>query len=473
MANTPSILALETDSAWVVILAVSCATLAGAIIFRKLIGKTGGAWGALLLSLPLVLPLVAALAFASAVLPEISVLNPASPSFLKRSTGPVHLLMLADERSRVVTPYAVTGSAGPWLLLIGGAVAAFMLIRRGMGVAMLHRLVARCSRPRSNGEMVARAKMRALVRETKIKRTPELLVLPVGCSGAFAVGGRRPRVLLSRDLIGCLDEQELEATLAHEVAHIEAKDSPLLFTAGLLRDLVAWNPLGHIAYKRLMSDREIEADRRAAVLTGRPLDVASGLLKVCEAVGYNGGRRARSALAFGGKGSLKKRVSGLLVMADGGIAPDGASKTLYPMAALAVALLGLTVGARVANQDLGAFAIVWGGSSSTAEPADLWVPPARSHHVEAVRHRVTATRTPKTARLAAQKIELRPARAPEFTDGFAFKAKNLSLWVKWMSRQARSVPPASLRWEGRQDWLMVPIVSDPMGAGFRVYRLSY
>ena len=42
VSASPTILALETDSAWVVVLAVSAVTLIAALILRRLIGRPGG-----------------------------------------------------------------------------------------------------------------------------------------------------------------------------------------------------------------------------------------------------------------------------------------------------------------------------------------------------------------------------------------------------------------------------------------------
>ena len=78
----PTILALQADSAWFVIVAVSLVTLPVVLLLRRLIDRPGGLASGILLSLPLALPLVAAVLYGHPVLPEIAVLRPALQAVL-------------------------------------------------------------------------------------------------------------------------------------------------------------------------------------------------------------------------------------------------------------------------------------------------------------------------------------------------------------------------------------------------------
>ena len=73
----PTIVAVQTDSAWVVILAVSAATLLAVMLVRRLIHHPGGIASGLLLCLPLALPLIAAVSFDHAALPVVAILDDA------------------------------------------------------------------------------------------------------------------------------------------------------------------------------------------------------------------------------------------------------------------------------------------------------------------------------------------------------------------------------------------------------------
>jgi Zn-dependent protease with chaperone function len=459
----PTILALETDSAWVVVLAVSVVTLPAALLLRRIIGRPGGAASGLLLGLPLLLPVVAGLAYEHAVLPEIAVLRPVGSALGDEPGGLMHLLFLRDGRSNVVTPYAFSGSAGPWLLVFGVAVSSFMLLRRFVGALLVHRLVVRSRPLRGEGrEDAIRTQVAALAGAAGMKTSPEVRILPRGVAGAFAVGARRPRILVAEPLLEVLHEAELEAILAHEVAHLEARDVPLMFGAGVLRDMLAWNPLSHLALRRLLSDREFEADRRAAAMTGRPLDLASGLLKMCELM--RGAKHAdRSALAFlrsGGK--VSRRVAHLIDLADDRLALRTADRLPYLAAALVVALLGLQAGARLAGQESAALAIVVGTPTETSR--GLWVP---KHHVaaepEPTPHTVRARRRPGQLDLR------RTARYPELLYG-AVKEKDLPRWINAVSRIADrlNISATTLRWQARA----VPIFSQPTVGPISILRME-
>lgn len=96
---------------------------------------------------------------------------------------------------------------------------------------------------------------------------------------AHCYGWRRPVVTLGREWLAQLDEQELEAVLAHELAHFKQKDQLLMLVAQTCRDLLFFNPLVHSIFHRLHLAREEAADIRALQITRNPLALASGLLK--------------------------------------------------------------------------------------------------------------------------------------------------------------------------------------------------
>ena len=444
VSAAPTILALETDSAWAVVLAVSAVTLTAAILLRRLIGRPGGFGAGLLLAVPLLLPIVAALVFQRAVLPEIAVLEPVGAALFDRPNRLLHVLLVTDGASDRVIPYALSGSAGPWLLVIGLGASSFMLLRRLLGTVMVHRLLRQC-RPlgKERREAAVRDRVEALAHAVGLRRSPEVLILPPGLSGAFVVGTRRPRILLARGLMQALDQDELEGVLAHEIAHLESRDVPVVVGAGVLRDMVAWNPLAHLAFRRLLTDRELEADRRAAALTGRPLELASGLVKMCRLM-----RQERLSAAWTGvaflrpAGRVSRRVNNLLALADGGTETAGAGRVPYLAAALLVALLGLQAGAKLAAQDASAFAIVVGTTEGVER--GLWVP--KHERSRALRE----AEAREAGRSQAPQAVARSPRYPELLDGIV-KEKDLPKWMRTLSRlSARlNLSPTTLRWQGR------------------------
>jgi hypothetical protein len=258
-----------------------------------------------------------------------------------------------------------------------------------------------------------------------------------------------------------LDPEELEALLAHEIAHLQSHDVSVTFVAGLLRDLVAWNPVGHLAYRRLMEDRELEADRRAAALTSRPLAVASGLIKVCELLGARK-RRHRFALGFfAERGGVKRRVASLLDAADGRLALGSAGNIPYVFAAVAVAVLGLQVGARVAAESP-AVVIAWAGSDSAVR---TWSPDeSRALRGQAPKPVVPVKRQVDQVRprhfAPAGASSLRPRDVPAW-----FEAMD-----RWTKRQRAEF--VRMRWRSRQNWEATPLFAQFSMGPFELYRVA-
>lgn len=448
----PTILALETDSAWVVILAVSFITLPTALLLRRLIARPGGMASGILLLLPLLLPVVAAVAYQQAVLPEIAVLQPVK-DVLERGGGDLlHLLYISDG-SGSATAYALIGSAGPWILMVGLAVSSVMLVRRMVGLWLLHQLIARCKPASGPRATFVYETVQRLSEASGLPRTPEVNYLPDGISGAFAVGPRRGRILISPNLVDTLAEDELAAILAHEVSHIQSRDVSVVFTAGLLRDMVAWNPFAHLAFRRLVANREIEADRRAAVMTGSPLAVASGLLKMYELMKKQPRRARGTALAFlrpGGR--IARRVTYLIDVADGRVGLRDPGKLQYAFAVLLVAVLGLQVGAKIAD-DRAALAIVWG----TQAAGEHFAPKARAQERKQAKKKARKKVDANPKQYAPRRPEAR--RAPTAS---SMSEQNIAAWVKEVTRWTRKqggqgISPLTLWWEARQDWAARPI----------------
>lgn len=460
MTSGPTILALETDSAWVVILCVSLVTLVAVGILLRLIGRPGGLASGLLLTLPLALPLVAAFAFQHAVLPEIGVLEPAAPDLVSPSGDLLHLLLVGDGGGQVFTPYALTGSAGPYLLLFAVSASSLMLLRRFAGRILIARLVRRCVEPDPDVHASVLAQIRTLASKAGLRRAPELLLLPPGILGAFATGGRRARILLSEALIADLEPDELNAVMAHEIAHVKARDVQVVAIAGALRDLMAWNPFAHLAYRGLTNNREFEADRRAADLVGSPLSVASGLLRLCELARVSGLRK-QPALAFLRPGRrVKKRVSALLALADGRSTADAPRSLPFVAAAFLAIVLGLQVGAQMAANS-GGLAIMWGGPAGSE--TRTWGS--------------TIDRGPDKAALDGENARSREQTARQLDISFpegvpvSFRSSDLPL-LSEMVRKAAAVD-ASYRVMASvtaPNWEAVPLVSEADSIG--LYRLD-
>jgi heat shock protein HtpX len=137
-------------------------------------------------------------------------------------------------------------------------------------------------------------------------RKPRVAISSSGMPNALAVGRTRggATVCVTERLLDLLDPAELEAVLAHELAHIQHRDALVMtvasffsLVAGLLVrfgaqfghafvkvaalavGLVAW-AASVLLLRALSRYRELSADRAAALITGRPSALASALMKL-------------------------------------------------------------------------------------------------------------------------------------------------------------------------------------------------
>jgi heat shock protein HtpX len=138
---------------------------------------------------------------------------------------------------------------------------------------------------------------------------PRIAVSESAVPNALAAGRSRRRsvIIVTRGLIKRLEPEELEAVLAHELAHIAHRDAVLMTVLGLpalgLRRLLHWwvrtplvvflpmlfvawlaYALATLALMSLSRYRELVADRGAAVLTGAPEQLMSALQKIAESL---------------------------------------------------------------------------------------------------------------------------------------------------------------------------------------------
>ncbi len=128
---------------------------------------------------------------------------------------------------------------------------------------------------------------------------PKLYVIPDGHPRAFAAG-RGPRgsaIAVSRGLLGAAPPAELEGVLAHELAHVRARDvvtqeGVVVFAAALVEAtriggalqrllLFVLGPIAAAPVHLLLSPkREFAADRFAAELCESPHGIADALLRL-------------------------------------------------------------------------------------------------------------------------------------------------------------------------------------------------
>lgn len=162
---------------------------------------------------------------------------------------------------------AALAAAGVGLLLLD----LLPLVRRG------HRLPP--AAPPSAADAELAATLSALAAALRV-RAPPLVQLDDAAPVLFCTGVRRPAIVLSRGALALLDPDELRAALAHELAHLAARDPAGSWILMGARALQFCNPAYQVLARAVARDLEWRADERAAAACGDRLALASGLLKL-------------------------------------------------------------------------------------------------------------------------------------------------------------------------------------------------
>jgi len=110
---------------------------------------------------------------------------------------------------------------------------------------------------------------------------PSLANLPV--SAALDWKGEKI-VAISTKATESLDDDELNAVLAHEIGHIAHRDSLRKTMATAYRTAFVFDPLARFVEAAVYRDGELYADEYSAKLTGKPAALASALIKIYESV---------------------------------------------------------------------------------------------------------------------------------------------------------------------------------------------
>ncbi len=230
------------------------------------------------------------------------------------------------------------------LTALPAAVAAAALILGIVRVALLHHTVARRSVPAPDELAQRAARLAARVGAL----APRVRLCPVDRPLALTYGLRRPTLVLSRWMVERLDARELDAVLAHELAHGARRDFVVLWVATVLRDAFCYLPASRAAYRLLQREKELACDDLAVAATRRPLGLASALAKVWPQAVADAGLGLGQALVDP-HGSVEGRITRLLdaprLPARTNIAPSH-----RPPSAASLRVLGLLVlvGAAVA-----------------------------------------------------------------------------------------------------------------------------
>jgi Zn-dependent protease with chaperone function len=113
-----------------------------------------------------------------------------------------------------------------------------------------------------------------------LTKVPELYTLQVDHPIALTIGIIKPRIYISQWFHSHLDEVELEQVLAHELAHVSRGDNLIALVSTAFLGATAFLPSSWSAFRYLLRERELATDELAIAITGKPIALARGLLKV-------------------------------------------------------------------------------------------------------------------------------------------------------------------------------------------------
>jgi heat shock protein HtpX len=206
-----------------------------------------------------------------------------------------------------------------WTLAVFGIAYALAGRYRGGGAAILRSLGAE-TMPVQGDDVHAMVERLAGLAGIGV---PKVAIAATPAPNAMAVGlsERDSTIVVTEGLLDALDDGELEAVLAHEVAHLANRDAAVMTVVSAPRVLgevvvgesstnlgllwiVGW-PLGLIPLgigtgltHTVSRYREFSADRGSAILTGKPEQLMSALVKLSRSVASIPHQDLRAANAF-------------------------------------------------------------------------------------------------------------------------------------------------------------------------------
>jgi beta-lactamase regulating signal transducer with metallopeptidase domain len=240
-----------------------------------------------------------------------------------RSSSSVDGAPLASEAA-ALSPLLRLQPLLPWLLafwLAGVAVLSFYNLG---GLLQVHRLKVRGTRPVPERWEQVVADLRRRLGVQRAVRILESCAVPVPA----VVGWLRPVVLVPASALTGLDPQQLEAVLAHELAHVRRHDSMVNLLQTVVETLLFYHPVVWWVSRVVRQEREHCCDDLAVAVCGDRLVYARALADL------EGLRTPSPRLAMASDGgSLLARIRRLAGV------PSGPSRRSWMAGALALGLL--------------------------------------------------------------------------------------------------------------------------------------
>jgi heat shock protein HtpX len=129
--------------------------------------------------------------------------------------------------------------------------------------------------------------------------TPEVFLVDSGALAAFSSRVNKKYVIaVTVGLLESLNAAEIEACVAHEIAHLKNNDFTLRLLATLAKVALFARPLSYLIEPAVYRAQEYMADSTAAKLIGGPEALASALSKLQDSVSIQASLTPRNAICL-------------------------------------------------------------------------------------------------------------------------------------------------------------------------------
>ena len=233
----------------------------------------------------------------------------------------------------------------PWIVVAWLTGVVILSIRLASGWLVTRRLITTGTRPVPQACRVALARLVVRLRVTRPVRLLESAVIQVPA----VIGWLRPVVLLPASALTGLTPLQLDALLAHELAHIRRYDYLVNLLQSAIETLLFYHPVVWWVSRRVRDEREHCCDDLAVAVCGDAHCYATALL------GMERLRNPMPAFSMAAAGgSLVERVRRLMAPVPVETFPRGLAGALAVLLALVLAIGGSLMGRSVDSSLLGA-----------------------------------------------------------------------------------------------------------------------
>jgi Zn-dependent protease with chaperone function len=172
--------------------------------------------------------------------------------------------------------------ANLWFAGLGAAAATFVAVCVCFGKSRLEMLHASHDAALIQSPVWVREIASGLAARAKVS-CPEVCLVDSGTPQAFTVRAKSKYVVaLTIGMLECFDSKEVEACIAHEIAHIKNNDFAIRFLATVGKVALFSKPMSYPIEAAIYRAREFHADKTAASLIGGPDALISALTKLGE-----------------------------------------------------------------------------------------------------------------------------------------------------------------------------------------------